>query len=107
VFVADYAKIAKPLSDLLRSDETVVFGEGQLRAFETLKTHLTKQPVLKIYNPNHETELHTDACSTSYAGILLQRDPEDRMFHPVYYYSKKLQESRKSRNHTNLKFWQL
>lgn len=32
---------------------------------------LTNSPVLKIFNPNYPIELHTDASSSGYAGILL------------------------------------
>lgn len=46
-------------------------------------------PVLCIYSPHLETELHCDASSHGVAGILLQRQLIDDSFHPVMYYSKR------------------
>ncbi|XP_045500927.1 uncharacterized protein LOC123698364 isoform X3 [Colias croceus] len=45
--------------------------------------------VLKIYDPNLETELHTDASAEGYGAVLLQRSLTDNKMHPVYYMSKK------------------
>ena len=36
-----------------------------------------------------QNKVHTDACSVAYGAILLQRDSEDNVFHPVYYSSEK------------------
>lgn len=58
-----------------------------------MKKLLSAQPILRIYCPGAETELHTDASSQGYGAILLQRDNEDRLFHPVYYASGKLSNS--------------
>ncbi|XP_045500402.1 uncharacterized protein LOC123697879 isoform X2 [Colias croceus] len=63
-FIKDYSLIAKPLTDLLKK-------------------------VLKIYDPNLETELHTDASAEGYGAVLLQRSLTDNKMHPVYYMSKK------------------
>lgn len=46
--------------------------------------------MLSLYRANAETELHTDASNKySYGAILLQRNSEDRLLHPVYYASGK------------------
>lgn len=39
--------------------------------------------------PTSETELHCDASRDGYGAVLLQKDPEDRLFHPVMFMSKK------------------
>lgn len=62
-------------------------------AFNLLKKTLAMKPILRIYCPSAETELHTDASSKGYGAILLQRDNEDRLFHPVYYASGKTTDS--------------
>ena len=36
---------------------------------------LAKEPVLKIYHPSRETELHTDASQDGYGAVLLQKSP--------------------------------
>ena len=49
-------------------------------AFITLKKLLINSPVLSVFNPHRETELHTDAK-------LLQKQ-DDGKFHPVAYFTK-------------------
>ena len=88
-YVKDYALISKSLTDLLQKDKPFHFGEEEAKAFQKLKDVLSEEPVLLIYNPEYETELHTDASREGYGAILFQRSPEDRQLHPVYYMSRK------------------
>lgn len=88
-FVRDYASIARPLTNLLRSNINFRFGEIERRAFMRLKALLCEKPVLKLYRVGAKTELHTDASKWGYGAILLQQDPEDQLLHPVYYASGK------------------
>lgn len=64
-FIKDYAIKATPLHQLTRKDAKYMFGEECKRAFDLLKSELTTYPVLRIYNPTAETELHTDAVWVS------------------------------------------
>jgi len=50
---------------------------------------ITQKPVLKIFHPQHETELHTDASIDGFGAVLLQKSPKDNKIHPVYFMSKK------------------
>lgn len=87
-FIRNYSLVAKPLSDLLRKNVNFKFTENELKAFETLKSSLTNAPVLSIYNPKAETQLHCDASSHGFGSILMQKQ-EDGKFHPIFYFSKK------------------
>ncbi|GFT61271.1 retrovirus-related Pol polyprotein from transposon 17.6 [Trichonephila clavipes] len=87
-FIPEYSKIAKPLSDLLRKDNSFVFEQPQIKAFGKLKEILTSSPVLHIFKPGKKTELHTDASQQGYGAVLLQ-EADDGRLHPVYYMSKK------------------
>ncbi|GFW71921.1 retrovirus-related Pol polyprotein from transposon 17.6 [Trichonephila clavipes] len=87
-FIPEYSKIAKPLSDLLRKDNSFVFEQPQIEAFRKLKEILTSSPVLHIFKPAKKTELHTDASQQGYDAVLLQ-EADDRRLHLVYYMSKK------------------
>lgn len=95
-FIADYSIIAKPLSDLLKKNSKFVFGEQQEAAFELLKRKLSDGPVLQIFSYEAETELHTDASKEGYGAVLLQRNPEDKLLHPVYYMSRKTTDAEKN-----------
>lgn len=53
---------------------------------------MTPSPVLAIYSPRRETELHTDASSHGFGGVLLQRQDDGRL-HPVAYYSRRTSEA--------------
>jgi len=44
-----------------------------MRPFNTLKEELTKEPVLSLYDPAADTELHTDACASGIGAILFQK----------------------------------
>ena len=60
-FISSYSTIAKPLSDMLRKDQSYNFDDKARNALIQLKTILTQNPVLKIYHSRHEMEVHTDA----------------------------------------------
>lgn len=48
-FIRNYARIARPLSDILKSDQKFRFEREQLQVFEQLKDILTTEPILRIY----------------------------------------------------------
>lgn len=73
---------------MLRKNVDFKFGQLELEAYELLKTKLLDSPILSIYNPTSETELHCDASSIGFGAILLQRQNDNR-FHPIFYFSKR------------------
>lgn len=87
-FIKDFSILAKPLYDLIRKNAIFKFEESEIKSFETLKEKLVSAPVLAIYSPVLETELHCDACSKGYGAILLQKQ-NNKTFQPVFYYSKR------------------
>ncbi|CAK9833038.1 Transposon Tf2-9 polyprotein [Anthophora retusa] len=88
-FISHYSLIARPLTDLLKSNEKFRFEDRHVLAFEQLKKALVDKPVLRLYKIGAETELHTDASKYGFGSILLQRDSIDGALHPVYYASGK------------------
>lgn len=87
-FVKNFAVIARPLTDLLKNSVMWTWTDKQIDAFECLKKHLINRPILALYNPDAETELHTDASKIGVAGILFQKDQQG-ILRPVSYYSRK------------------
>jgi len=60
------------LTNTLKNKIKFCFGNKEKRAFEQLKEALSERPVLKMYNIEVETELHTDVSAQDYAIIFLQ-----------------------------------
>lgn len=86
-FVRDFSRIARPMTQLLKKDVVYEFTEDCRAAFTTLKQKLMESPILAIYNPHNETELHCDASACGFGAVLMQKQPDGK-FHPVAYYSK-------------------
>lgn len=87
-FIKHFATITKPLYDLLKSKENFMWKDEHIHCFEVLKQILITQPVLAIYSPKLDTELHCDASSYGYGSVLLQKQTDGK-FHPVSYFSKR------------------
>lgn len=87
-FIKDFARIAFPLTKMLKKDEAWEWSENQEEAFQNLKSRLIDRPILAIYDPAAETELHTDASRLGVGGILLQRKTGSDAFLPIAYYSR-------------------
>lgn len=87
-FIREFALIACPLSRLLKKGAAWEWGDSQEQSFRDLKSRLIDRPILAIYDPEAETELHTDASRIGIGGILLQRLSTNEPFHPVAYYSR-------------------
>ncbi len=87
-FIKNFAKIAAPLTNLLKkSAVTYEWEETCDEAFGTLKGILVKAPVLKLSDFDKEFEIHSDASDFAIGGVLVQ---EGR---PVAFESKKLSET--------------
>lgn len=94
-FVDGFARIAQPLSDLLRGDASSFPAElppPAAAAFADLKRALTTAPVLVYYDATRDTQLWTDASAYAIGGVLLQRDSAGD-WRPVSYYSRRLLDS--------------
>lgn len=83
--IPNFSIVAKPLYDL-RKSTTFKFGQDEFESFEKLKTFLSTYPILSVYSPDLETELHCDSSSHGFCAILLQKQ-KDCLFKPISYYS--------------------
>ncbi|XP_033221182.1 uncharacterized mitochondrial protein AtMg00860-like [Belonocnema kinseyi] len=70
-FIKDFAKITAPLTELLRKETQWKWGPEQSNTVQELKRLLTSRPILALYDPTLETELHTDASSVGLGAMLL------------------------------------
>lgn len=63
-FVPNFSVKAKPLYELIKKNAAFQFREKELRVMEYLKEQLINSPVLAIYSPSADTELHCDQVLT-------------------------------------------
>jgi len=88
-FVKDFAKIAKPLHQLVRKDEKWRWEKEQEEAFTKLKEIFTTKPVLAA--PDLDKEMRVEADASDYAtGGVLSVKGEDGKWRPVAFISKSL-----------------
>ena len=89
-FIPNFAAIAAPLSDLTQKGQLnkVEWSEAQEKAYQTIKSYLTSEPILRLPNPAKTYFLRTDASNNGIGAVLMQRH-EEKLF-PVCYASKKL-----------------
>lgn len=72
-FIQGFAAIARPLTTLTKKTVEWQWGPDQEQAIARLKDILTADPVLAIYHPEKETQVHTDASKFGLGAVLLQK----------------------------------
>jgi len=87
-FVPNFSLLARPLYQLIKKNAAFTFGVAEHEAFETLKRYLSSKPVLAIYSPAAETELHCDASSSGFGAILLQKQ-SNGLWKPIFFWSQR------------------
>lgn len=87
-FIKDYAKIAKPLNNLLRKNTKFIFDNECKEAFEALKLKLITPPILGHFIPGDEIILYTDASNYAMGCILSQQHDQQEVV--ICYNSKSL-----------------
>ncbi|CAI7779947.1 unnamed protein product [Closterium sp. NIES-53] len=87
-FVPQYAKIAAPLTDLLKKDTPYKWGTPHQQAMEQLQIALTTAPVLILPDPDKDYIVEGDASDQA-LGVVLMQD-HGRGLQPIAYLSKKL-----------------
>ncbi len=87
--IHNYAKIATPLTNLIRTTQTFKWTDQCQTTFETLKEYLSTAPVLVRAQPHQPFIITTDASNTCVGGVLSQTQ-NDGETKPLGYFSKKL-----------------
>ncbi|KAL5499281.1 hypothetical protein ACEPAH_1799 [Sanghuangporus vaninii] len=85
-FIEGFAKIARPLTELMSGKKTFTWGERQQESFRKLKEAFTTAPML--VRPDHDKQfvLETDASNFAMGAVLSQLG-DDEILHPIGYWS--------------------
>ncbi|CAI7853835.1 unnamed protein product, partial [Closterium sp. NIES-53] len=87
-FVPNYAKIAAPLTNLLKKNTPYQWEAKLQEAVEQLKTALTSAPVLILPDPELDYIIEADASDQAVGAVLMQ--DQGKGLQPIAYLSKKL-----------------
>ena len=104
-FIKNYARIAKPLNDILEGEasklksEAVTLPPDALEAFKKLKMCCMTMPVLAFADFEKEFQLETDASSEGLGAVLSQKQ-EDGKWHPIAFGSQELK-GREAKYHSS------
>ena len=85
-FIKDYAKVAKPLYNLLKKDKEFNWEDTQETDFNILKERLGSEPILLFPDFSKSFILTTDASCDAIGAVLSQI--QDELEHPVAYLSR-------------------
>ncbi|CAI7887829.1 unnamed protein product [Closterium sp. NIES-53] len=83
-----YAKIATPLTNLLKKNTPFKWEDVHQQAMEQLKTALTSAPVLILPDPEKDYVIEADASDQAVGAVLVQ--DQGKGLQPIAYLSKKL-----------------
>ncbi|CAI7771352.1 unnamed protein product [Closterium sp. NIES-53] len=83
-----YAKIATPLTNLLKKNTPFKWEDVHQQAMEQLKTALTSSPVLILPDPEQDYVIEADASDQAVGAVLMQ--DQGKGLQPIAYLCKKL-----------------
>ncbi|KAL4302322.1 hypothetical protein GQ457_10G009070 [Hibiscus cannabinus] len=90
-FIEDFSKITKPLCSLLEQGRPFEFNKDCPKAFNLLKQKLVTAPIVEPPDWKLPFELMCDANDYAVGAVLGQR--KGKIFHPIYYASKTLNDA--------------
>ena len=108
-FIKNYARIAKPLNDILEGEaskmksEAVTLPPEVLEAFEQLKMCCMTAPILAFADFEKEFQLETDASSEGLGAVLSQKQPDGKG-HPITFGSRELKGGEAKYHSSKLEF---
>ncbi|GJT95251.1 putative reverse transcriptase domain-containing protein [Tanacetum coccineum] len=72
-FIANFSKIAKPLTSLTQKNQKYEWGMEQEEAFQTLKDNLFNAPILSLPDGPHDFVVYYDTSNQGFGCVLMQR----------------------------------
>ena len=108
-FIKNYARIAKPLNDILEGEaskmksEAVTLPPEVLEAFEQLKMCCMMAPILAFADFEKVFQLETDVSSEGLGTMLSQKQPDGK-WHPIAFGSHELKGGEAKYHSSKLEF---
>ena len=62
---------------------------------------MTAAPVLQVFDPHAELEVHTDASAKAIGAALFQKTSGAKHFHPVAFFSRRLNQAQQNYSATD------
>ena len=84
-FIKGFSKIVLPLNTLTKKDVTFTWNQEVQRAFDTLKAHVTDEPVLAHPDLIKQFKLEVDASGYAVGAVLMLCQTDSKR-HPVGFY---------------------
>ena len=94
-YSANYANMAKPLSDLLKKDVEWCWSSTEYDAFKAVKESLLHAPILALPDPDRSFSVVCDASDFAIGSALLQTDADGRE-RVIAYESRQLKAAEKN-----------
>jgi hypothetical protein len=88
-FILNFSKLTGPMMPLLKKNNKFRWLEGAQEVFEKLHTAFTLAPILRHLESSLPVVLETDASDFTLGAVISQRDPENRVLHPITFNSHK------------------
>jgi len=89
-FIQDFSAKARPLFDLIRSEQVWTWSGREQTAFEDLKMAVTTALVLMSPQDLEPFQVEADSSDFATGAVLSQQSTADGKWHPVVFYSKSL-----------------
>ena len=90
-FIEGFASIARPLHNMVKKDQKWDWTKKQEEAFRELKKRFTKEPVLAVPDLDKKMRMEVDVSDYTMGGVL-PMECEDKLWRPVAFLSKSLNE---------------
>ena len=90
-FSKNLADLTKPLRELLSKQKQWVWSTPQDQAFQKVKSELSNETILALYDPEADTKVSADASSYGLGAVLLQKS--ETSWKPVAFASRSMSET--------------
>ena len=79
-FISDFAKILKPLQEMIKKDANFKWSKERKEAFDKIKEAIAEAPTLRSLNFDNEFILYTFAFDHSIVALLTQKNEDIEEF---------------------------